>query len=238
MPFDAVAETLLKGGIAPRHVRRYIRELDEHLDDLTAEQRAAGFDADDAAIRARAQLGDDAELAQAMLEQPGMRSWPARLPWMFFLLLPPILTAVIGLALYAAVYFIGYGGAKINALLPFPESGLAGFSTAAMTAVQALASPAMAALLVLLAERQRLKPVWPLLGIAVMVLLTPLFAAHVGLHHHLQAGYGLVIPVRWSVAIRFWPVMLSHGLALLPAAWLIGRRTVLNIAAQGVLHAV
>src|ERR1700722_3587380 len=165
MPFDAVADTLLKRGIAPRHVRRYVCELDEHLDDLTAEQRAAGFDAEDAAIRARAQLGDDAELAQAMLEQPGMRSWPARLPWMFFLLLPPILTAMIGLALYAAVYFIGYGGAKINALLPFPESGLAGFSTAATTAVQALASPAMAALLVLLAERQRLKPVWPLLGI-------------------------------------------------------------------------
>lgn len=44
MPFDAVAETLLKGGIAPRHVRRYVSELSEHLEDLTAEQRAALFD--------------------------------------------------------------------------------------------------------------------------------------------------------------------------------------------------
>jgi hypothetical protein len=40
----------------------------------------------------------------------------------------------------------------------------------------------------------------------------------------LQVGYGLVIPVRWSVAIRFWPVMLSHILAFLPAIWLIRRR--------------
>jgi hypothetical protein len=39
----------------------------------------------------------------------------------------------------------------------------------------------------------------------------------------LQVGYGLVIPIRWSVAMRFWPVTLSHILALLPAAWLICR---------------
>src|SRR5258705_6242599 len=99
MRFDALRETLLKGGFAPRHVRRYVRELDEHLDDLTAQQRASGYDGEDAALRARARLGDDAELAQAMLEQPGMRSWATRLPWLVFLLLPPILTAVIGLVL-------------------------------------------------------------------------------------------------------------------------------------------
>lgn len=82
MPFDAVAETLLKGGIAPRHVRRYVRELADHLDDLTAQQRAAGYDGEDAGSRARARLGGDSELAQAMLDQPGMRSWPARMPWL------------------------------------------------------------------------------------------------------------------------------------------------------------
>src|SRR5476651_1843822 len=182
MPFDAVAETLLKGGIAPRHVRRYVRELDEHLDDMTAEQRAAGFDAEDGAIRARARLGDDAELAQAMLEQPGMRSWPARLPWLVFLLLPPVLTAAIGLALYAAIYFIGNGAAKITAIVPLPESGLVGFSTAAMMAIDVLAVPVAATLLALLADRQRLKPLWPLLGIALLLLLTPMFSSKFG-HH-------------------------------------------------------
>jgi hypothetical protein len=218
MQFETLRETLLKGGIAPRHVRRYLAELSEHLDDLTVEQLRLGYDGEEAGSRARARLGDDSELAQAMLDQPSMRSWPARTPWLVFLLLPPVLTAVIGLALYAAVYSIGYGAAKINALLPLPESGLVGFSTAAMTAVQVLAAPAMAALLVLLAQRQRLKPVWPLLGIALLLLLTPLFAAHFDLHHNLQVGYGMVIPIRWSVAMRYWPVMLSHILALLPAA--------------------
>ena len=48
MPFETVAETLLKGGIAPRHVRRYIGELCDHLEDGIAQQKAAGFDGEDA----------------------------------------------------------------------------------------------------------------------------------------------------------------------------------------------
>jgi hypothetical protein len=225
MPFDAVAETLLKGGIAPRHVRRYVRELDEHLDDLTAQQRAAGYDREDAASRARARLGDDSELAQAMLDQPGMRSWPARMPWLVFLLLPPILTAVIGLALYAAFYYVGNDAAKINAVLPLPQSGLVGFSLAAMTAVNVLAVPVTATLLAILAQRQRLRLRWPLLGIGLLLLATPLLSSRFGHHHDSRLGlqYGLVIPIRWSLVMRHWPLMLSHVLALLPAAWLIGR---------------
>ncbi|HKU54605.1 MAG TPA: hypothetical protein VJP60_04535 [Rhizomicrobium sp.] len=224
MPFDAVAETLLKGGVAPRHVRRYVRELDEHLTDLTAQQRDAGYEGEDAAIRARARLGDDAELAQAMLDQPGMRSWPAQLPWLVFLLLPPVATLLLGTLLYAAVYFIGDSAAKINAVVPLPQNWLIGFSTAAMTAIDVLAVPMAATLLALLADRQRLKPLWPLLGIALLLLATPMFSSKFGHHPRLGVHYGLVIPIRWSTVLRFWPLMLSHALALLPAAWLILRR--------------
>ncbi|HKX63880.1 MAG TPA: hypothetical protein VJM78_01125 [Rhizomicrobium sp.] len=224
MPFDAVAETLLKGGVAPRHVRRYVRELGEHLDDLTAQQREAGYEGDDAAIRARARLGDDDRLAQAMLEQPGMRSWPARLPWLVFLVVPPMATLLLGTLLYAAVYFIGNGAAKINAMVPLPQNWLIGFSTAAMTAIDVLAVPMAATLLALLADRQRLKPLWPLLGIALLLLATPMFSSKFGHHPRLGVHYGLVIPIRWSTVLRFWPLMLSHALALLPAAWLILRR--------------
>ena len=226
MPFETLAETLLKGGIAPRHVRRYVRELDEHLVDLTAQQRASGYDGEDAALRARARLGDDADLAQAMLEQPGMRSWATRLPWLVFPLLPPVVTAVIGLALYAAVYFIGNGAAKINAVVPVPQNMLIGFSVMAMTAIGVLAVPVAAALLALLADRQRLKPLWPLLGIALLLLATPMFGYKFGHHHsgYLSFNYGLVIATKWSVVVRHWPLMLSHLLALLPASWLILRR--------------
>jgi hypothetical protein len=226
MPFETLAETLLKGGIAPRHVRRYVRELDDHLDDLTAQQRAAGYDGEDAAIRARARLGGDSELARAMLQQPGMKSWPARLPWLVFLLLPPVVTGVIGLALYAAVYFLGNGAATITAMVPVPQNLLTGFSVAAMTAISVLAVPVAATWLALLAERQRLKRLWPLLGIALLLLATPMFDHKFGHHHsgYLSFKYGLVIATNWSIVVRFWPLMLSHALTLLPAMWLIARR--------------
>jgi len=229
MPFETVAETLLKGGVAPRHVRRYVRELQDHLGDLTERQRAAGYDEDDAAIRARARLGDDGELAQAMLNQPGLRSWPARLPWLVFVALPPVVTAAAGLALYVCVYFIGDGAAKIHAVLPLPESGLIRFSVAAMTAINVLAVPVMATVLVILARRQRLKIRWPLIGIALLLLATPLLSSRFGHNYHDHKGslglhYGLVIPTRWSHVTDHWQLMLSHVLALLPAAWLVFRR--------------
>jgi hypothetical protein len=225
MPFEMVRETLLKGGIAPRHVRRYLAELQEHLDDLTAKQRDAGYDGENATSRAHARLGDDKDLAAAMLARRDFRSWPARLPWLVFMVLPPVATAVMGLALYAAVYFIGNSATKIDALVPMPQNLLIGFSVMAMTAIDVLAVPVAAMLLALLADRQRLKPLWPLLGIALLLLATPMFSSKFGHHISLGIHYGLVITTKWNVVVRFWPLMISHALALLPAAWLIRRRS-------------
>jgi hypothetical protein len=161
-----------------------------------------------------------------MLEQTQLRALSARAPWLVFLLLPPILTAVIGLALYAAFYFVGNDAAKINAVLSLPVSGLVGFSVAAMRAVNVLAVPVMAVLLAILAQRQRLRVRWPLLGIGLLLLATPMLSSSFGHHHngHLGLQYGLVIPIRWSLVMLHWPLMLSHVLALLPAAWLIRHR--------------
>ena len=39
MPFEALSETLLRAGIAPRHVRRCLRELGDHLADLSEAQQ-------------------------------------------------------------------------------------------------------------------------------------------------------------------------------------------------------
>ena len=42
-PFDEIRERLLRGGIAPRHVRRYLRELSDHFGDLVLEERRNGL---------------------------------------------------------------------------------------------------------------------------------------------------------------------------------------------------
>ena len=101
MRFEGLRELLLKGGVAPRHVRRYLAELSQHLDDLTEKQRAQGYDDEDAALRARALLGEDRELAAAMLEQKSLRSLPARAPWLIFGVLPPVAGIAAAFALIA-----------------------------------------------------------------------------------------------------------------------------------------
>ena len=219
MRFDALAEQLLKAGIAPRHVRRYIRELNEHLDDLTAQQRAAGYDDEDARSRARARLGDDAELAHAMLARPGMKSWPARLPWLVFLILPPLVTLVAAMPLYALAFLLGNAATKTN------QAMLITTSVTAMTAIKVLAAPLIGAALVAVAVRQRLHLIWPLLGIVLLIALSPEFHFQFGHPHHgsIHAGYALIAPSQWPGTVNFWPLMASHLLALTPIVWLVAK---------------
>ena len=79
-PFETLEDRLLRGGVAPRHVKRYLRELDEHLSDITEARAAAGHDAPVAAASARAALGPDEELADAMLNRRDFRTLSCPLP--------------------------------------------------------------------------------------------------------------------------------------------------------------
>jgi len=56
-PFHELRERLLHAGVAPRHVRRYLTELTDHLADLTAEEERAGRTLTDAESAASARLG-------------------------------------------------------------------------------------------------------------------------------------------------------------------------------------
>jgi hypothetical protein len=231
MPFEAVAETLLKGGVAPRHVRRYVRELDDHLGDLTERQREAGYNGDDAASRARARLGDDNELAQAMLNQPGVRSWPARLPWLVFVALPPVVTIAAITPVFLLFYFIGDGAAKISAVTAIPQEALRAVAQFVLAAINVLAVPAIVMLFALLARRQRLSLLWPLLGMVVLAMLMPQFGYQFGrpLVPHsgsISVGMGLAFMQKgWDHAMRHWPtVTAQYVLAALPVLWLLRAR--------------
>ena len=54
MQFENLREMLLRAGVAPRRVRRYVTELNEHMADLVQVQHCSGYTGDDAVMRARA----------------------------------------------------------------------------------------------------------------------------------------------------------------------------------------
>jgi hypothetical protein len=226
--FDNLAEVLLKGGIAPRHACRYLAELREHLDDLTAEQRAAGYDGDDAAIRARALLGSDQELAAAMLEQKQFRSFAARAPWAVFLLLPPFAAIAVSMLFIGPLVLLGkhYNFLQIHA--PPPPQWFQILATNVVTTANLTVMPLVAALFAAIAARQRLKMVWP--AAATLLLLAAFIHSDVNfLPHdkgHLMLGFGSIfMPSAWKTTVEHWPlVSAQYLLTLLPVLWLYRTR--------------
>ncbi len=235
MRFEALRETLLKAGIAPRHVRRYLRELDDHLADLTEAQHQAGYTGDDAATRARALLGDDTALAAAMLAQPSLKSWPARAPWLVFGLLPPltILAAFFAAALLLVLV------ADVHGMMGHNNIAAPGWFRMAAQATALLANltlgPALAALLVMAAWHQRLNAKWPLLASAIIAIVGVHMVAHFPQAGQRGGGIGIGTLIDTSQGLGpNWasevPLLLAQFiLTLLPAAWLcVARQRVMR----------
>ena len=231
-PFEALEDRLLRGGIAPRHVKRYLRELDEHLSDITEAQAAAGHDSPTAAARARAALGPDEELAHAMLKRSDFRSLSARFPWLVFGVLP-----VLGLSLampWHILVLIGLKRLSAPALFPTLEE------TVLFTGNFILV-PAIVLLFVFIARRQRSSLVWPILSTAIILILSPhwdnqpvagfapgLSAIHLLYNYSgetIRGGFTpLFLSAWWQlIAVQWATFAAQYLLILLPLVWLVGR---------------
>src|SRR5579863_8659214 len=107
--FQRLSERLLHAGVAPRHVRRTVRELGDHFDDLVREEMTGGAGRELAETKALSRLGNEDDLAQAMLARPELRSFMARYPWAVFGLGPIALSilSVVG-GLYLEVWLINH----------------------------------------------------------------------------------------------------------------------------------
>jgi hypothetical protein len=226
--FDNLREKLLLGGIAPRHVRRYLAELHEHLDDLIREQRKAGYDGEDAALRARARLGSDDELAAAMLEQKQFRSIASRAPWAVFLFLPPVAAVAIGILFIDSLVLIGkyFGYLGMPASLPPQWFQMLAHGLVALSNLTTM--PLAAIIFAVVAQRQRLKLIWPLLATLLLLVLffhnDVLFALHG--KGHLMLGAGPIFSRHgWMMLTENWQwAVVQYALTLLPVLWLYRRR--------------
>jgi hypothetical protein len=205
--FESLCERLLIAGVRPRHVRRYARELSDHLDDLYTAERAAGYDEVEAMRRARAVLGNDDELAEAMIDLREFRSLTARAPWLVFGVLPPFFVVAAMLALaavlagVAVLYTQAYGD---TAAVPTEFRFLAEvFSLIANYDI----GPLTGLLLAVLAVRQRIPILWERIGIALAAFCFAFstFAIQLppdGLHGcRLSVGISSDVPF-WNVGSR------------------------------------
>jgi hypothetical protein len=175
--FSRLSERLLHAGIAPRHVRRYARELSDHFDDLVREERAAGASRELAETRALSRLGNDDALADAMLSRPELRSLTARYPWAVFGIGPIVLLAlsVVG-GLYLELWLLNQPSGVFTYLTGQPPGPVtARLATRIYTVYNTLivyGAPLLFAwLFYWMGSRQRMRPAWIVTGVALICVL-------------------------------------------------------------------
>jgi hypothetical protein len=224
-PFDGLREQLLEAGVAPRHVRRYLVELDDHLADLRDEEP------DEAEAWALARLGSTETLAGAMIERKELRGWDARAPWAAYLL-APALALVVGLALtlglvYGAVESFRPPGGPL--VLPLRIAEL----TRSITAIGTALLPILLGWgMALTANGRRRPPLWPALGVIALGILGGAAAFPLtlptgpGETGELDIEFALLPPFP-GLSLAVLHIAANLALLLLPfAAWRHRRRTV------------
>jgi hypothetical protein len=176
--FEDLRERLLRAGVAPRHATRYLTELTEHLEDLSAEERLAGCDDEAAQRSALARLGDIDSLAKTMIDRKEFRSWSHRVPWAVYFLGP--LAAVFAFnflsLLLLALVLEFYGSGAGQHPMPLPAwliyTKTSNFNLFLLPLLFGWA-------ISFLAVRQKVKPEWPIVGLVGVAVFCGLQTYHI-----------------------------------------------------------
>jgi hypothetical protein len=178
--FHELRERLLRAGVAPRHVRRYLTELGDHFADLRAEEERAGRNGADAESAALARLGSMEDLSKAMTGQRQFQSLCARAPWAMFGLAPVFFLA----GAYFVALLILWSGWKV--FLPGTDApfvaidGFAGLYFGVGRLLYFTAPILVGWGIALMAARQRLKAVWPAIGLVLIAVMGGTAQVHAG----------------------------------------------------------
>lgn len=169
--FESLRSRLLKAGVKPRHVTRYLNELDEHLEDLIRKEESTGLDHQSAINTALAKLGPVEELAQVMLARKEFRSWTHRAPCTVFILGPLVALVLINLlTLFLPVLTVMLlGSASAQGPIQVPH----GFSIlySMVTRFDLYVLPLLCGwALSVLATRHRMSVAWPIIGFCLIAL--------------------------------------------------------------------
>ncbi len=229
--FEALAERLLRAGVAPRHVRRTIGELRDHFDDLVHEGIAGGLPGPAAEDAARTRIGSDDTLAAEILARPELRSIAARHPLAVFGLGPVLmLVGFIALAvvLEAGILELHLAFVRVTGTLRPPPPEWLRLLVATLNGIATYGAPLLiAGGIFLLGVRQRTAPAWMLAGAAIVCILGGFHAVTMTWstlpgHSELGVGFGLAPPFPHNMIIAgLWRVGANLAVAgLVYRLWL------------------
>lgn len=216
--FSPLCDRLLRAGVRPKTVNRYLAELRDHLDDLTAELEANGLSPDAARDRALFKLGSIETLAFPMVSDRRFHSWTARTPWAVFLIAP-----ILGYGVIVALLAFALASATSPGMAP-DWFGTVGRATGHFAAF--IAPLILAWTLAFLALRQRSRAMWPLVGMGLTIVAATIIELQVKLADPQQGG-------EIAIALSMPSVMQIAALLMAAAAPLFLLRKHDQAASQG-----
>jgi hypothetical protein len=164
--FESLRERLLRAGVAPRHVQRYLRELHDHHEDAVRAELEKGAPLAAAREAAWARLGSEESLAQGMLTRPELRSRAARFPGLIFGLGPAFTWIAAPIALAAVLSLLPEATRPTRPEAVFIDAFHALCFVYTRVLPVLLGSMALEA-----AARRRLRAFWPLIGAGAVDVL-------------------------------------------------------------------
>ena len=158
---------LLEAGLAPRYVRRVMRELSDHLSDIETELAASGMAEREAAHEARRRLGSIDQLEEQILARHSRQSVIARYPALAFSAGTAVLTILLVAGTLEVTILLSKGletlGVSQNLLITL-------FGSWHFYFLRFVVCPLMAGYVCWLAYFHRVRLRWPL--VAVLLLAT------------------------------------------------------------------
>jgi len=166
MRFETLRERLLRAGVAPRHVKRYLLELQDHYEDALRAELARGTAPPEAREAALARLGTEETLARGMLERRELRSRASRFPALYFGAVPVVAWLATPLVIVAALSLLPEESRRMKPDAAFIDALLAlGFVYTRLLPVL------LGAVALHMAAARRSRALWPLIGAGAVDVL-------------------------------------------------------------------
>ena len=222
-PFESLREALLRMGVAPRHARRTVLELDSHFRQLVQEGLARGDSEGAARVAARELLGTDEVLISRYAGMPELRAWSSRWPAVWFTLVPLIsfiaifVAAIAILCLSAELTSAYLHHVQVSALV---SSRIDWVAQLFFLWVLPLS---IAAAFAILAYRQRVALHWPVAGITIVCCLVALINVSVVLTGGAPPGS---VGAGIGISAQSLPGQMAHAVSIM--ALVVGPLSILR----------
>ena len=223
--FRGLEDALIRHGVAVRHARRAVREMEGHHRQLVEDALARGETPEEAARSAHEALGTDEELIDRFVSRKELLSWSHR--WPAGYALTPIAT-FLGLAIAGMAVLVLLANAMSGSLhrIPLLSRSVTADINFAMNVAFLWILPLGTALgFGILARRRRVPLRWPLIGILVLCLVVAMINLKVIVTGGPHSGYA---SAGIGTGSRQLPIQLLHAfgkaaLVLTALAWLTHR---------------